>query len=280
MRTIAFSTKHITNAGNNQFRYNFPRDIDLTNKQIGLASLSMYYSFYNVSAAKNNNKVSYIWNGTTYTITFPDMIAEVSDLQAFMFFTFRQSNHYLNDVNGNPVYPIEMFVDSARYAIVVVVRAIPAAANTTYPADKNTHFTFPSSAFVPRLIMVGNNAFHKLIGYTSDFDTGVLNAASVSTSTSFSSVSPLLNPDANLMVNIQNIINNPYADPNGICHAFGVNVSPGSQLVERPNEIAFVDVVSGKYDHIDLRIMNSDTLADVLIRDPEINILLIIRDKP
>jgi len=280
MRTIAFSTKHITNASNNQFRYKFPRDIDLTNKQIGLASLSIYYSFFNISAAKQNNKVSYLWNGTTYTITFPDMIAEVSDLQAFMFFKFRESNHYLNDINGNPVYPIELFVDTARYAIVIVVRAIPAAANAVYPAAFNTHISFPSIAFVPKLIMVSNNHFHKLIGYASDYDTGTHDAASVPTSTSFSSVSPLLNPDANLMVNINNIINNPYADPNGIIHAFGVNVSPGSQLVERQNEIAFVDVVSGKYDHIDMRIMNADTLADVLIRDPEINILLIIRDKP
>ena len=41
-----------------------------------------------------------------------------------IFFKNRESHHYLNDINGNQVYPIELFVDTDRYAIASVVRAI------------------------------------------------------------------------------------------------------------------------------------------------------------
>ena len=33
------------------------------------------------------------------------------------------------------------------------------------------------------------------------------------------------------------------------------------------------------YDHLDIRILNADTLDDVEILDPEISILLLIREK-
>lgn len=280
MKTLAITTKHIVNTKNNQFRYSFPQEMDLTGKQIGLASLSMFYSMYNISTAKNNNKVQYIWDGTTYDVTFPDMIAEVQDLQAYLFFHFRSQNHYLNNANGTVLYPLEIFIDVARYSVVIVSNKIPSAYDTTYPQASNTHFTLPSTAFFPKIKMVASNEFHKLIGFSNTYETVVPNIVSGLTITTFSSVSPILNPDANLIVNVNNIIDNKYADPNGVLHSFSVNVSPSSQIVERPNQIAFVDVINGRYKNIDLRILNADTLQDIDIRDPEISILLIIKDRP
>lgn len=46
MKTISITTKDITSTKSNQFRYEFPSDVSLTNKEIGLASLSMFYSMF------------------------------------------------------------------------------------------------------------------------------------------------------------------------------------------------------------------------------------------
>ena len=277
MKTIAITTKHITSSKNNNFTYTFPQEIDLTNKQIGLASLNMFYSMYNISSAKNNNQVQYIYNGTTYTVTFPDMIAEVADMNSYLQFVFRSNNHYLNHENGSVLYPINIFIDQARYAIAVVCNEIPNSFSTTYPSTSNTHFTLPTSSFIPQFKMLATNDFHKLIGFANDYITNVSNASS--SKTDFSIVSPILNPDANLLVNLDNGIDNRYAVPSGILHSFSVNVAPSSQIVERPSQIAFVDCQAGFYDRVSLRILNADTLADIDIRDPEIAILLLIKDK-
>lgn len=278
MRTISITTKHISSTKNNQFLYEFPSDVKLTNKQVGLASLSMYYSMFNISAEKNNNKVQYVFKGVTYDVTFPNMIAEVSDIQAYLFYVFRANNHYLNHTDGTILYPIEMFIDPAQYAVVVVCNRFPASFTTDYPSSLNSHITLTGSTFYPRLLMVANTNFHKLIGFASDYATNVTGLTSTS-KTDLSTTSPILNPDANLIVVIDNLIDNPYSNPNGILHSFGINVSPSSQIVERPNQIAFVDILDGSYKNLALRILNADTLQDVAIEDPEISVMLLIKDK-
>ena len=126
--------------------------------------------------------------------------------------------------------------------------------------------------------MVANTNFHTLIGFASDYATNVSGLTSTS-KTDLSTTSPILNPDANLIVVLDNLIDNPYSNPNGILHSFGINVSPSSQIVERPSQIAFVDILDGSYKTLALRILNADTLQDVSIQDPEISIMLLIKDK-
>ena len=75
------------------------------------------------------------------------------------------------------------------------------------------------------------------------------------------------------------MIDNQYSNPSSVIHSFSINVSPSGQQVERPNEVAFVDIAGGRYDHISLSILNAETLADVSLFDPEISILLLIKDK-
>ena len=42
----------------NQFKYTFPSSVDLTNYDIAVADLALYYSWYSISQAQNNNKFS------------------------------------------------------------------------------------------------------------------------------------------------------------------------------------------------------------------------------
>lgn len=277
MKTISITTKNITSTKNNKFVYKFPSDVELKGKQIGLASLSMFYSMFNISQEKNNNTVQYVFQGTTYTITFPNMIAEVSDLQAYMFYVFRTNNHYLNHQNGTILYPVELFIDPAQYAVVISVNTFPASANTDYVASSNTHYTFSAQNNIPNFMMVANTNFHKLIGFPSDYNNSTYASGQGGVRTHLSTTAPVLNPDSNLIVVVDNLINNEYSIPNGILHSFGINVAPSTQIIEKPNEIAYVDILPGSYREIQLRILNADTLQDVSIRDPEISIMLLIK---
>jgi hypothetical protein len=73
---------------NSQFKYNFPASVDLSNYDIALADLSIYYSWYSISQAQGNNTFSIQFpNGsvnTTYNITIPDGTYSVSDLNNFL----------------------------------------------------------------------------------------------------------------------------------------------------------------------------------------------------
>ena len=118
MKTIAFSSNHILNNQNANLRYEFPNEIEFKDQEIGLASISIFYSFYNISQDRNNNTFQYEWynNNTsqmeTFDVVYPDLIAEVSTLNNYFQYVMKSNGHYLNDANGNIAYFAEMVVDS------------------------------------------------------------------------------------------------------------------------------------------------------------------------
>ena len=276
MRTIAISSKDIQpNSNNSTFHYVFPQSVIFKNQEIALSSLTMFNSVYNISNALNNNKFQYIWNSTPYTLTSPDGIYEIVDINAYLLFSMKSNNHYLVDSNDKEVYFLEFILNVNRYGVNIISYSVPTAASTTYPASKNTHFSFPGSSFNPQIQMVANNDFYKLIGYASNFASSATAAPST---TYLSSTSPIMNPNSNLLVSLS-CVQNPYSNPTNIIYAFGMTSSAGQIQREQPNELAYNEILGGSYSFIDIKILNADTLTPVSIVDPEISIMLIIRDK-
>ena len=93
MRTIALNQSHcLDTTQNNTYVYNFPNSVQFVNDEsIAVASISMFYSWYNISAALSNNTYTYTWTSgattTTYTVLIPDGIYNISDLNKHLQFT-------------------------------------------------------------------------------------------------------------------------------------------------------------------------------------------------
>ena len=65
MKTIVLNSSNLVNNGlNNQFVYVFPNSVNIKNSYIAVASVAIYYSWFNISAALGNNKFSYTWYST------------------------------------------------------------------------------------------------------------------------------------------------------------------------------------------------------------------------
>ena len=61
---------------NNTYVYKLPQSMKFSKKsKVGVASLSMYNSTYNITANRGNNKLTFVWPSATpvtITITFDD----------------------------------------------------------------------------------------------------------------------------------------------------------------------------------------------------------------
>ena len=56
MYTIVLNQNNIINNGKNStLVYQFPTTIDLTDKYVAVVSISMFYSWFNITAAAGNN---------------------------------------------------------------------------------------------------------------------------------------------------------------------------------------------------------------------------------
>ena len=122
MNTIILNSNNVvSNTINSTLTYNFPNSITFDNHEIAVHSINMYYSWCNISSALGNNKFSYIWytgsTPTTFNITIPDGLYEISDINNFLQYNFIQNSDYLINTLGQNVYYAEFLVDANRYSI-------------------------------------------------------------------------------------------------------------------------------------------------------------------
>ena len=113
MRIIALNaTNVVPNGLNSTLVYKFPNSVFFKNTSIAVSTISLYYSWFNISASLGNNIIQYTWTSgvitTTYTITIPDGLYEINVLNALIQFNLIQAGQYLIDVNGDNVYYIEV----------------------------------------------------------------------------------------------------------------------------------------------------------------------------
>ena len=93
--------------------------------ECALKSLSLYYSWPNVSAALGNNSFSYSYDGVTYPVVMADGIYQFSELQSYFELVMGQNGHYLVNTDGQRVYFINLTVNSVLYCLSLTVTPVP-----------------------------------------------------------------------------------------------------------------------------------------------------------
>ena len=291
MRTLILNQANIVQDGeNNKFVYKFPNSVQFRDNYIAFSSCSMYYSWFNVTNLFRNNSFTYNWIdgagvATTYTVTIPDGLYEVSAINNYLQFVLIQNGHYLVNPAGDNVYYIELIVNPERYAIQINTFLFPTAlpALWTNPAG----VAFPPQSFNPIVTIPAE--FNNLIGYVAGFATDQnLNNAYVppvspyvsklanGTLSYISTSSPNIQPNSSILFSLSNI-DNAYASPSSILYTIVPNVASGQIINEKPPSLIWNKLINGTYNELRLTILGTD-LAPIRINDPSITIVLVIRD--
>jgi hypothetical protein len=298
MFIIVLNQNNIVNdGGNNKLVYKFPSSINLTDKYVAVSSVSMFYSWNNIDAIYANNTLTYTWTAgattTTYTITIPNGIYEIADLNAYFQYVMIQNLTYWTNSSGQYVYPWEMIVNSTRYAIQINTYLVPTSATAT-----TLGYTLPSGQSWPTTtqnpVITIPSAFNIIIGYTagSSSNANVSNAYTPGTATVnnnyesknsagtlsyLSNTSPQVQPNSNLLLNLSGI-NNPYTQPSGIIYSLNPSVAAGEAISEKPPNFMWNKFINGTYNELRLTLLGTD-LRPIQINDPNMTILLAIRDQ-
>ena len=288
MRTIVINSTNIVPDGeNNKFIYKFPNSVLFKDDYIALSSISIYYSWFNITSAFQNNVIQYVWDGVTFTISIPDGIYEVATLNALLQYTFIQNGHYLVDATGSNVYYAQFIVNPARYAVQINTFLFPTAlpAGFTNPAG----LAFPAATFNPSIILPAS--INVILGYVAGFTTNpnIGNAYTPPVGDEFvsklangtlsyiSTQAPNIQPNSSLLVALSNI-DNAYAQPSSLIYTIVPSVAVGEIINERPPNFIFNKLIEGTYNELRLTILGTD-LAPLRIRDPQITIVLVIKNK-
>ena len=80
---LIINKSHLVDGTTNTYRYNFSANVDMSNIDIGLGSASIWFSWRNITALKNNNRFSIIHPATgttnvTLNLTNPKSLSSLS----------------------------------------------------------------------------------------------------------------------------------------------------------------------------------------------------------
>lgn len=292
MFVIVLNQNNLVNDGqNNKLVYKFPNSILFKDKYIAVSSISMYYSWFNITSSFMNNTFSYTWTSgattTSYTITIPNGLYEISDINSYAQFIMIQNSTYWIDSSGNYLYPFDIEVNANRYAIQLNTYLIP----TSLPVGASIPVGFPGwPTTTQNSVITFPTFFSTLVGYVSNFssDANVSNAfipsgtyvskTASGTISYISTTSPQVQPNPSILFSLSNI-NNPYTQPSTIIYSITPSVAIGQQISEKPPNFMWNRMIDGTYNELRLTLLGSGNLSPVTLNDPSMTILLCIRDK-
>ena len=288
------STNIVNDGNNNKLVYKFPNSVVFKDKYIAVSSISMYYSWFNITALYGNNTFTFTWTAaavtTTYTIIIPDGLWDISTINNYIQY-FCITNGLYWTISGTNYYPYELLVNANRYAIQLNTYLIPTALPTSATVPSNFP-GWPTTTFNTVVTFPAN--FNIIVGYTAGFASAnnVGNATtfgssskatnyaakdSVGTISYLSNTAPQVQPYSNILFSLSNI-NNPYTQPSSIIYSLNSNVGVGELISEKPPNFMWNRLIDGTYNELRLTFLGPD-LTPLIINDPNMTILLTVRDK-
>lgn len=289
--------------GKSKLIYEVPSGISLKNKEISLQSFSFYNSFFNISAAIGNNKLTFAfpvfsatvaetYTMTNYVMTIADGFYSFADLQfAIQQFMISAKLCLYNATTAKYMYFFHLLPNTVQYSVQLQTYYVPTASQAAglgfsllsgSPLRLNISVAASPRIVAPRVTF--NNDFGKVIGYdgatfpsTVVFKNGAnydANPAATNTSTK----TPYINPIDCILLRC-NVANNVNSIPNDLLSVTPISSQYGAITQYTASYPLYVPCAQTTVTRIEIT-MCDQNLVPVLQRDAEITMVLSIRDAP
>jgi hypothetical protein len=257
----------------NKLTLRFPTNYVAKNDTIGLVSLSMYYSFFNLTATFNNLACSYTWtDGVVYPVLFPAGFYSVDDLSGFIQFVMHSNDHYLLDENSNPVYFFKMEINLIYYTVTATFTPVPSTLPFGWTNPKNITLSGTS----PQLNTL-NNSWGRLIGFPA---SSVYPPTRVPVSTRINStVTPEINPVTSINVSCSWINDTRFSRFSSIIASFVPSGNFGGLISYSPPVLSSYAVPDNSYREITITFLDQNNNALQLQDNKQIQVTLSLKSK-
>lgn len=271
---ILNSTNLISDQFNNKYRYVFPNGNNYFNKaKVAVGNINIYYSWFNITAAENNNVFEFVWYGTltvNHQVTIQDGFYDIAALNSYLQNYCITNGLYLIDPNGNFVFYLEFIENPVYYSIQFNSYPIPTALPAGWTSPSNWQ-GFPVTTSTPQLIVLNNN-FQNYIG----FNQGTYpNPTQTTIYSKISDFTPQVSNVQSIIVSC-NLLNNKFSIPNTILFTFSPDVSFGSLIMVNPSEHEYINIQDGLYNDFQIEFLDQN-FNPITINDSNLVIQVLIK---
>lgn len=313
-RTIIFNQSvpnpEVVNSNNpfpNTIVLRFPIAQKLVRSEAALASLYLYYSWYNITAQFGNNRISFTWplNGSTTTVNLviPDGFYQIDDLNDYLQNYLLQNGYYLlfypsgtvGTGAAEQISYLSFTANNIYYRTTIVSTVMPNsttgpaagyAAPTNYAGGLGPSAWDAASAqpllVIPATPYPAGDVTADGPVYSMSISLGILPGSypsSVSFGSNFSfngQVAPGIESTNVVNVGLSCVTNWAVSENPNIIYSFSPNVPFGSQIEVLPPYPIFLPVSDAQYQALVLRLYD-ENLIPLNMQDANITSTIIIR---
>lgn len=282
VNTIVLNSSNILKDGyNNKLVYRFPGSIDLTNCQIAVSSIQMFYSWFNITSSNNNNYFQYRWfDNITYDVNIPDGFYDIEGLNAYLQSVFKSRKHYMiNNNTQTNVYFLELITNPTYYSVQLNIYGLSQAYATaqSWTLPSGATWVIPVLGDCPEFV-IANNKFRDVIGIYGGIYPALGTAVTPGIIISkLSDYTPQVSPINSLIMSCS-LLNSPYGSPPNILYSFGINAKFGNVIDVQPNNYAFNEIYGSIYNDFTIAFYDQN-LQPIKILDPSMVVTLVIQNK-
>ena len=290
MRTLVLNSNNVVKDGqNNKLVYNFPNSVKFDKTYLSVASVSMYYAWFNITSAYGNNTFTFSWtstltspNLTTYTLTLPDGLYEVATINQYLQFICIQNGLYLISPSGQNVYFAEFVINESQYKVQINTFYVPTSLPAGYTQPTNFAGYPPTNTLSPTITI--STGLGAILGFTTTASQTIGGLSTLTTTLALTSAvvalsptSPNLQPNSSVLIS-SSMIDNPYTSPTSIIYSITPSVAVGEIIAEKPPSFMWNKLIDGVYNQLRITLLGTD-LAPLKIQDGAITIILAIADE-
>ena len=237
----------------NKFKYTLPQTTSFEQHEIGLVQCSIYNSFFNITAERDNNQFTIIWNANTivsHNFVLVDGHYDLSQLNYAIQNFCLAEDLYMIDKDGKPVFFIEIIANAIIYGAQLSIFALPTAAEATtlqYTIPIGATWSLPVTASTPQFEFT-QSAFGTIIGFTP----GTFPSSILTTDQSFvSDLTPTVDFISSIFMT-SNLVSSQYSNPSNILTNIPITEAFGKMLITKNSTPLYIPVVKSKYSSIEI----------------------------
>ncbi len=173
--TLVLNSSNVSNTSTNTtFKYNFINGgFQIKDMEMCVSSITIPYSFYNVSSYYNNQTFSLIFptaaTTTTISITLPEGFYSVTDINSYIQQICLDNGAYLIDSSGNYVYYQQLVYNSTYYSVQLLLYSVPITLPTGYTRPTTGIYSgvssLPTTAYTPQVVLASSGSISTIIGF-------------------------------------------------------------------------------------------------------------------
>jgi len=259
--TLVLNSTNVTSSSTNTtFKYNFINGgFQLKNMEMCVSSITLPYSFYNVSSYYNNRTFSLIFptaaTTTTISVTLPEGFYTVTDINSYIQQICLDNGAYLIDSTGNYVYYQQLVYNSTYYSVQLLLYPVPTTLPTGYSyataGSSGSIYTsaikLPTTAYTPQFVLASTGSIATIIGFASG--TTYPSAQSTANQSILSTLTPV-GSTVNSIIMQCSLVNNPITFPSDILDSMPIKeTSFGSNITYDPSFEKHISLSFGTFNN-------------------------------